>query len=450
MRTFRFIHAADIHLGSILNAEGFEDLPKLQEISREATYLGFSRICQTAIQAKVDFILISGDLYDREARSVRANRFFVDSCRELEREGIQVLVTAGNHDPVREYGELFELPGNVHLFSADQPEQIVIKSQTGEPIASVAGQSYGDSRERTPLYRHYPISQDEVFRIAMLHTQLESQNSNYIPASLGELTANSGFDYWALGHIHQPRILHKENPVVAYSGTPQGRDFGEQGAGGCWLVEVDDFNGVEMEYWITSPVVYHSLYVDIGCPELKESDNLNQLEDYILQLCQELIRQDGSLQVTAQWEEQAFPIEGFLIRVEIGGRGKLHSYLSGDLRGSEEEICRTLRRTLGSQKPFIWADSVTIRTADPITAEVLHRHPLLQELLDLTVLSIKEDPKVRENLVSNLGQAWAWTAMPNYEDQESLKLSLDPSTLDKMMEDAVRLLLEGLADGGEG
>lgn len=48
-----------------------------------------------------------------------------------------------------------------------------------------------------------------------------------------------GYQYWALGHVHQ-RELRGTDPVVAFSGNLQGRRIREAGAKGCWLVTVDD------------------------------------------------------------------------------------------------------------------------------------------------------------------------------------------------------------------
>ena len=42
--TFRFIHAADLHLGSFLNING-KPQEKLQDLCKDAVYDGFERIC---------------------------------------------------------------------------------------------------------------------------------------------------------------------------------------------------------------------------------------------------------------------------------------------------------------------------------------------------------------------------------------------------------------------
>lgn len=455
MGRFRFVHAADIHLGSMLHGEGMESHPELQRLCNEATYTAFNNICNIAVQEEAAFILFSGDIYDREARSVRANRFFADCCKKLDEAGIKVFVLAGNHDPVRESQEMFKLPDNTHIFSYTHPEVYYIKDEQGRDIAAVAGQSYGNRQEKSPLHLNYPAPDSGVFRVAMLHTQLESGKSNYIPSTLGELTDNPNFDYWALGHIHKPQILNFEQPLILYSGAPQGRDFGEQNIGGCWLVEVDQTKVDSLTYWATSPVEYQTIQIDIGCPELREAESLDDFGDYMLSLARDILnngrkRPDLDKQnydCNLKCNSDDMQLKGYMLRWEIIGRGNLHSYLMNDRQGSEQELSLYLQNTLGSQKPFVWTDSVRIRTSNPVTAEVLDQHPTLKQLLEYVTSSIKEDSANRKSLISQLG--YAWTTSFNHEEQDDERLPLDEETLNNIIEDATQLLLEGLAEGGE-
>ena len=49
--------------------------------------------------------------------------------------------------------------------------------------------------------------------------------------------AEAAMDYWALGHIHKSQVLSEE-PLVVYSGNPQGLHRKEIGPQGCYLVSV--------------------------------------------------------------------------------------------------------------------------------------------------------------------------------------------------------------------
>jgi exonuclease SbcD len=460
MGRFRFIHAADIHLGSILSIDG-ADSDLLGQSVRDATYKAFERLCNAAVDFGARFILISGDLYDRESRSVRANRFFADACARLYQSGIEVYVIAGNHDPIREYQEMFTLPPSVHIFRAEEPEIFYIKDGT-EPLAAIIGQSYKNKSEHVPMHLKFPIPQGDVFSVGMLHTQMTPNDKNYVPCTPSELAGNTSIHYWALGHIHKPAVLRGgafkgDKPVIAYSGIPQGRDFGEEGPGGCWLVEAEGIEITDMRYLITSPVIYRSIPIDIGCEELYEAEGLNQLEDYIVSFAQSIAYEqehDKSLHniypdIPASFGEGSIfaKTEGYVIRWILTGRGRLHHYLSSDKQESEQELCDVLRRRLSGLEPFVWTDSVTIRTGSPVTEEILEQHAVLRDLLEQTFHSICSDEKVKKKLINELGQLW--TTSNDHEEQDDLKLALDERTLLDILEEAKQLLVENLAPGGD-
>ena len=55
---------------------------------------------------------------------------------------------------------------------------------------------------------------------------------------LAELTAK-GYDYWALGHVHEHAVL-QQSPWVVFSGNLQGRHIRETGPRGAVLVTADE------------------------------------------------------------------------------------------------------------------------------------------------------------------------------------------------------------------
>ena len=260
MSKVRFIHASDIHLGSFLHIVG-EVPAELAKLSVEATYESFENICDAAVEENVDFIVISGDLYDREARSVKGADFFAKQCSRLFEYNIHVYIIAGNHDPIGEQPELFILPDNVTAIGCNDPEIHTAVSKNGEEIARVIGQSYRGREDARKMHLGYHAPDSNLINIALLHTQLEAGNNRYVPCTLPELKGNREIDYWALGHIHKRRILNDSKPVIAYSGIPQGRDINEEGTGGCFLVEISSTENPKLSFIPTSPVVWAALEI---------------------------------------------------------------------------------------------------------------------------------------------------------------------------------------------
>ena len=60
------------------------------------------------------------------------------------------------------------------------------------------------------------------------------------------------------------RILNERNPVVAYSGNPQGRHPNELGARGVYLVEVDDCGNANVEFRAVDLIRWERVSVDIS------------------------------------------------------------------------------------------------------------------------------------------------------------------------------------------
>src|SRR3546814_3031507 len=74
----------------------------------------------------------------------------------------------------------------------------------------------------------------------MLHTALAGRpgHADYAPCSFEELKSR-GYDYWALGHVHEFEVVSTE-PHVIFPGNVQGRTIRETGAKRAVLVAVDD------------------------------------------------------------------------------------------------------------------------------------------------------------------------------------------------------------------
>lgn len=99
MRGFRFLHAADLHLDSPFR--GLSEVPRpIREVIRGSTLSALDRLTELAIRERVNFVVIAGDVYDLEDRSVRAQLRFQRAAERLAEAGIGVYIAHGNHDPL--------------------------------------------------------------------------------------------------------------------------------------------------------------------------------------------------------------------------------------------------------------------------------------------------------------------------------------------------------------
>ena len=89
----RILHTADIHLGHCLN--GWDRVDEHR--------FWFDAVADIVDREEIDLVLIAGDIYDNSNPSGEIQSLFYQGLMELRarRPGIHIVVSGGNHDPVR-------------------------------------------------------------------------------------------------------------------------------------------------------------------------------------------------------------------------------------------------------------------------------------------------------------------------------------------------------------
>ncbi|MFX3624153.1 MAG: exonuclease SbcCD subunit D [Ectobacillus sp.] len=312
MKSLTFIHAADLHLDSPFKGMEASVPSALFERMKESTFRSFARIIDKAIQERVDFVVISGDLYDAEMRSLRAQVFVREQMRRLHAYNIPAYIIHGNHDHVGGSWAAIEFPDNVHAFLQPYVEAKPYY-RDGELLAYLYGFSYHQKAVMDNMTSQYNKAGDAPFHIGLLHGSMDGSNehSRYAPFQLKELQ-EKGFDYWALGHIHKRSVL-SENPPIIYPGNIQGRHRKETGEKGCYLVELGTGKQV-CTFVPTMDIVWEEAEISI--------EGLQSIDD-ILTCCYEAIRQ-------VRRER-----EGVLLTLAFSGQGAASSLLQ-DARQLED------------------------------------------------------------------------------------------------------------------
>ena len=372
MKPFSFIHAADLHLGTPFSGISSCD-EEWRQILIEAPFQAFERIISLSIEHQVDFLLLSGDIYDSARQNLRAQIRFVDGLNRLSEYCIATYIAFGNHDVGDKTGSRLRWPDLVYRFPEGELATYPIE-KNGQRVAEVIGLSYPQQNITENYTNLFQPSGQSPFSIGVLHANVGGQpgTDNYAPCALTDLTA-SAIDYWALGHVHTATILNSTNPWVVYSGTPQGRSPRETGIKGCYLVEV--VNGqAQLKFLPTNWVLWHNLTLDIT--------NWERLDDLILSVEKAL---------TALSEQEAGSGARFLVvRLKLVGRGPLHRELH--LVDNSQAVLEDLRSRsfLGWER--VWFDDLILQTgleidkeaescSETITADYLQLSTALQQEL---------------------------------------------------------------------
>ncbi len=342
--SWRFIHAADIHLDSQLRGlAAYEGAPV--EILRTASRTAFSNLVDIAIAEEVDFMIIAGDLYDGNWKDYNTGLFFSKEMARLGRAEIPAVVVYGNHDAESEITKQLSLPDNVKVFSSRQAET----HRLDDLKVALHGRSFRNAATEENLAVDYPDAVDGWFNIGVLHTALEGHaaHARYAPCSLSELQAK-GYDYWALGHVHEYRIVNEE-PWVVFPGNLQGRHVREVGPRGAVMVSVED-GKVFVERLIVDVVRWHHLEVDAG--------GAASLDDVV-----KLV--GPRLEALVDDKAEGRPMA---VRVSVTGRSAAH----GELFGLEPQLrAEILARanTLGDE--VLWVEKVCVKTEPELDAKEL-------------------------------------------------------------------------------
>ncbi len=332
---FRFLHAADIHIDSPLEGlEAYDGAPVAA--LRGATRAAFENLVLLALDERVDFLLLAGDLYDGDWRDFSTGLFFTRQMARLKAANIPVFLIAGNHDAASVLTRHLSLPDNVQVFSTRTAES---RTVAGLPVV-IHGRGFPHRAVPENLVLDYPARVAERFNIGLLHTSLTGTAGHdaYAPCCLADLTAK-GYQYWALGHVHQPRVIARA-PWVVYAGNPQGRHSRELGARGCRLVSVGaDLEVRDAEFRATDVLRWARLDVDVGGAESLDGVHLR---------------------IGSALRQAAAEAEGRLLaaRIVLTGSSALHGALNRDAPGLRAECINQAQRVSDG----VWIETVLVRT----------------------------------------------------------------------------------------
>lgn len=278
MKEISFIHAADLHLDSPMI--GLKSLPEsIFTRVKESTFTALKRITAAAIEQGVDFVVLAGDLFDGEDRSLRAQARFRTEMLKLEEMGIPVYIVHGNHDHLNGTWVNLEMPANVHVFDIEV-ETKTLQTKTGA-VVYLYGFSYPKRNVLDRKIDDYRKVEGADFHVGILHGNESSgtEHDNYAPFSVKELR-NKGFDYWALGHIHKRTVLSEDPPIV-YPGNIQGRNRKETGSKGFYHICLSEL-GTKMNFIESSDIVWEETEIDAASAQTFHE---------VLQICQGIMNQ---------------------------------------------------------------------------------------------------------------------------------------------------------------
>ena len=235
----KFIHTADLHIGksvcehSMLDEQRFILASILDVVKRE----------------KPDAFLVAGDVYDKSVPSAEAVAVLDDFLVRLSETGTKVFMLSGNHDSAERIAFGGRLMANRGVYMSPVYSgaftPVTLKDESGEvdvwmlpfvrPATVRACLESDEDRAQVTDYTsamRMAIAQMKLTagrrNVLLAHqfvTGAERSDSEENVGGLDNVDASvfEGFDYVALGHIHKPQNVAKDEAGMArvrYSGTP--------------------------------------------------------------------------------------------------------------------------------------------------------------------------------------------------------------------------------------
>jgi DNA repair exonuclease SbcCD nuclease subunit len=388
----------------------YDGAPPIEEI-RGATRQALDNLVNFALGEKVDFVLIAGDLYDGDWQDFKTGLYFANQMRNLGEAGIRVAVIRGNHDAANTMTKTLVMPENVKIFSARKPETWLLKDFG----VAIHGQSYANRDVYENLAVTYPDPVPGMFNIGILHCLISGADGHlpYAPCTLDELAAK-GYDYWALGHVHNYSVL-REQPHIVYSGCTQGRHIREPGEKGCVLVEVED-DKIRTEFVPLNVLRWAEVKADVG--------NTQNIEQAAIAFGEAL-----------SWEMSDLNGMNACVRAVLTGRCPAHGRLSLDPEAVVANI-RAIASEVSEGK--VWIEKVQVQTRPAIDFDSIAQSDTPQGELMRYLKELIGNPKAIEELGLDL------TALKSKLAGSGVKVNEDE--INELLSDAGDILLTMLED----
>lgn len=219
---------ADCHIG------GWRD-PKLSDLSLEA----FVKAIDSCIEKKLDFVLLSGDLFNTALPGIDRLKTVVEKLKELKDSSIPIYIIPGSHDfspSGKTMLDVLESAGLcINVVKGKIAEnrlklRFTIDSRTGAKITGMPGRKGMLEKAYYEDLDKKSLEDEPGFKIFMLHTALtelkskELEKMDSAPMSL----LPRHFDYYAAGHVHER--IERDEPgygLIIYPGPLFPNNFRE-------------------------------------------------------------------------------------------------------------------------------------------------------------------------------------------------------------------------------
>ncbi len=323
---YKFAHIADCHLGA-------QKHPELKKLELTA----FKKCLNKCIQEKVDFIIISGDLFHSNIPDMGIVKEAVGKLKQVHEMGIPIYVVYGSHDFSPNETSIIDVIAETGLLKkvvkAEGDKKLKLRftvdPKTNAKLTGISGRKTGIEKEYFEILDRKQLENEDGFKIFVFHSAIEELKPEFLSEmeSIPLSSFPKGFDYYAGGHIHkhsEHEWLEHEKivyPGPLFAGYP--RDFELSAKGekrGFYIVNFD--GKVEnMEFVEINVCDYAYIHYDVSGKNSIQVQNelLEKLEKVDVENKLVLLKISGELS-----GGKTSNIDSKLLRGLLIGKGAIH------------------------------------------------------------------------------------------------------------------------------
>lgn len=236
-----FIHISDIHLGKTYRsptgeAERYEDF-----------FCCLAAIVTDAIEEKVDFVLIGGDLFHVGQILPKTFAKTIETLQPLKDAGIPCIAIEGNHDWIHRRDSIswMEALSQMGYIKLLRPSRTEDGDYRFDPFDEETGMGGHIEIDGVNIYGLGYIGAQAGSHVERICEAVTTENNlllfhvgiwSYSPVEIGNMKLEEAhplaekFGYVALGHGHKPYVIETpEGKPYAYNpGSPERVNFGEE------------------------------------------------------------------------------------------------------------------------------------------------------------------------------------------------------------------------------
>ncbi|MBI1324815.1 DNA repair exonuclease [bacterium] len=349
----RFIHAADIHLDSLMKGIRSESAGIDPAAFRLSTRHALRNLVDWAIREKVDFVTLGGDNFDGDWKDFTTGLYFNSEMARLTESGIPVVSISGNHDAASQISRSLNWPNRFRKLDDHSPEVY-------EPVEGVRviGQGFRTKAVTENLAARYPANDSATgIMIGLLHTSLagvpRDGHDNYAPCELADLRSKR-YHFWGLGHIHKSSWMEGPGDMpILYPGNLQGRHIRETGPKGAWLIALnDDGSKFEQRFEALDTTRWELVIVDVT--------GVSNIDD-----CWAAV--GDAISTAAQDLSNRF----LAARIRFVGHSQVHQSLRKLLERADEALLACCRNEAARTCPGrVWIEAVELNSTAPASSRM--------------------------------------------------------------------------------